>query len=238
MPRRSPSRARTRRWPAPRRCVFRAALLPAFLQLRTLTSPSDVVQDGFTFDRAFAMDTKQMEIYQYGIQETVQGSSRPRELPRGHHMPAARADPLLSRRRLAADVMKGYNGTVFSYGQTGSGAAWLPAFTSRRPSRRPRADPARLLPTGKTFTMMVRSRPTWPPNSPPSLPAQPLTADPFASHRAPTSTTTSSRASRRASPSRSLTRSSTARRTSSTWSRSRTWKSTWSASATCSRVRP
>jgi hypothetical protein len=58
-----------------------------------------LLQDGFTFDRAFSMDTKQMEIYQYGIQETVQGaSSVPLPLAflgsdhpaarREHHMPS------------------------------------------------------------------------------------------------------------------------------------------------------
>ncbi|KAL7411531.1 kinesin heavy chain [Mrakia frigida] len=51
-------------------------------------------KDGFTFDRVFGMRTLQSEIYEYGIQETVQ------------------------------DVMKGYNGTVFSYGQTGSGKTY------------------------------------------------------------------------------------------------------------------
>ncbi|KAL8280862.1 hypothetical protein RQP46_006866 [Phenoliferia psychrophenolica] len=46
---------------------------------------------GFTFDRAFQMDTKQAEVYTYGISGIVD------------------------------DVISGYNGTVFAYGQTGSG---------------------------------------------------------------------------------------------------------------------
>ncbi|KAK4700548.1 kinesin family member 5, partial [Phenoliferia sp. Uapishka_3] len=46
---------------------------------------------GFTFDRAFQMNTKQEEVYTYGISSIVD------------------------------DVMNGYNGTVFAYGQTGSG---------------------------------------------------------------------------------------------------------------------
>ncbi|CED84475.1 kinesin heavy chain [Phaffia rhodozyma] len=48
-------------------------------------------KDGFTFDRSFDLVSRQVEIYEYGVQEIVQ------------------------------DVMNGYNGTVFSYGQTGSG---------------------------------------------------------------------------------------------------------------------
>ncbi|KAL5533324.1 hypothetical protein ACEPAF_5100 [Sanghuangporus sanghuang] len=53
-----------------------------------LTGPE---RDGFTFDRVFPMDTKQVEIFEYGVKEIVN------------------------------DVMDGYNGTVFAYGQTGSG---------------------------------------------------------------------------------------------------------------------
>ncbi|GAA5832586.1 hypothetical protein JCM3766R1_004253 [Sporobolomyces carnicolor] len=46
---------------------------------------------GFTFDRVFQMDTKQEEVFEYGV------------------------------RGIVDDVMDGYNGTVFAYGQTGSG---------------------------------------------------------------------------------------------------------------------
>ncbi|KAK0547549.1 hypothetical protein OC846_004804 [Tilletia horrida] len=46
---------------------------------------------GFTFDRVFPMTTKQKDVFEYGIKETV------------------------------SDVINGYNGTVFAYGQTGSG---------------------------------------------------------------------------------------------------------------------
>ncbi|GAA5965702.1 hypothetical protein JCM21900_001566 [Sporobolomyces salmonicolor] len=46
---------------------------------------------GFTFDRVFQMDTKQEEVFEYGVKGIVD------------------------------DVMDGYNGTVFAYGQTGSG---------------------------------------------------------------------------------------------------------------------
>ncbi|BGO91970.1 hypothetical protein NBRC10512_001077 [Rhodotorula toruloides] len=46
---------------------------------------------GFTFDRVFQMDTKQEEVFEYGVKGIVD------------------------------DVMNGYNGTVFAYGQTGSG---------------------------------------------------------------------------------------------------------------------
>ncbi|GAA5910435.1 uncharacterized protein JCM6883_003008 [Sporobolomyces salmoneus] len=46
---------------------------------------------GFTFDRVFQMDTRQEEVFEYGV------------------------------RGIVDDVMDGYNGTVFAYGQTGSG---------------------------------------------------------------------------------------------------------------------
>lgn len=46
---------------------------------------------GFTFDRVFPMDTKQVEVFEYGVKGIVE------------------------------DVLSGYNGTVFAYGQTGSG---------------------------------------------------------------------------------------------------------------------
>ncbi|KAJ3503483.1 hypothetical protein NMY22_g18236 [Coprinellus aureogranulatus] len=48
-------------------------------------------KDGFTFDRVFPMQTKQEEIFEYGVKDIVK------------------------------DVLDGYNGTVFAYGQTGSG---------------------------------------------------------------------------------------------------------------------
>ncbi|CAO1616153.1 unnamed protein product [Sympodiomycopsis kandeliae] len=46
---------------------------------------------GFTFDRCFPMNTRQQDVFEYGIKETVD------------------------------DVINGYNGTIFAYGQTGSG---------------------------------------------------------------------------------------------------------------------
>jgi kinesin family protein 5 len=48
-------------------------------------------QNGFSFDRIFGMDSKQMEVFQ----DT--------------------ALPLIS------DVLSGYNATIFAYGQTGTG---------------------------------------------------------------------------------------------------------------------
>ncbi|KAI5475516.1 kinesin family member 5 [Pseudohyphozyma bogoriensis] len=47
--------------------------------------------NGFTFDRAFQMDSRQEEVFEFGV------------------------------RGIVDDVMNGYNGTVFAYGQTGSG---------------------------------------------------------------------------------------------------------------------
>ncbi|KAK7693379.1 hypothetical protein QCA50_002947 [Cerrena zonata] len=48
-------------------------------------------KDGFTFDRVFPPGTKQHEVFDYGVKDTVK------------------------------DVLDGYNGTVFAYGQTGAG---------------------------------------------------------------------------------------------------------------------
>ncbi|PWN30366.1 kinesin-domain-containing protein [Jaminaea rosea] len=47
--------------------------------------------NGFTFDRVFPMNTRQQDVFEFGIKETVD------------------------------DVINGYNGTIFAYGQTGSG---------------------------------------------------------------------------------------------------------------------
>ncbi|KAN0061730.1 hypothetical protein ACQY0O_005722 [Thecaphora frezii] len=47
--------------------------------------------NGFVFDRVFPMGTRQRDVFEFGIKETVD------------------------------DVLNGYNGTIFAYGQTGSG---------------------------------------------------------------------------------------------------------------------
>lgn len=65
---------------------------------------------GFTFDRVFQMDTKQEEVFEYGVKGIVDGELRIRQA-----LFALMADSRF------ADVMNGYNGTVFAYGQTGSG---------------------------------------------------------------------------------------------------------------------
>ncbi|UZJ54529.1 hypothetical protein CBS101457_003849 [Exobasidium rhododendri] len=49
---------------------------------------------GFTFDKVFGMDTRQQDVFEFGIKETVD------------------------------DVLNGYNGTIFAYGQTGSGKTY------------------------------------------------------------------------------------------------------------------
>ncbi|KAH8914189.1 P-loop containing nucleoside triphosphate hydrolase protein, partial [Atractiella rhizophila] len=49
---------------------------------------------GFAFDRVFPMETQQEEVFEYGV------------------------------RGIVDDVMNGYNGTVFAYGQTGAGKSW------------------------------------------------------------------------------------------------------------------
>ena len=45
----------------------------------------------FTFDRVFPSTARQVDVFEYGIKQTVD------------------------------DVLQGYNGTIFAYGQTGSG---------------------------------------------------------------------------------------------------------------------
>ncbi|PVF98921.1 kinesin-domain-containing protein [Serendipita vermifera] len=61
------------------------------VQLRSAQLSSGPEKDGFNFDRVFPMNTKQQEIFDYGVKGIVK------------------------------DVLDGYNGTVFAYGQTGSG---------------------------------------------------------------------------------------------------------------------
>ncbi|KAH9946031.1 kinesin heavy chain [Epithele typhae] len=61
------------------------------VNIRSAQLGSGPERDGFTFDRVFPPGTKQQEVFDYGVKDTVK------------------------------DVMDGYNGTVFAYGQTGSG---------------------------------------------------------------------------------------------------------------------
>lgn len=62
--------------------------------------------NGFTFDRVFPMNTKQQDVFEFGIKETVN------------------------------DVINGYNGTIFAYGQTGSGKTFTMMVRRRRRSAR------------------------------------------------------------------------------------------------------
>ena len=57
--------------------------------------------NGFTFDRVFPMNTRQQDVFEFGIKETVD------------------------------DVINGYNGTIFAYGQTGSGKTFTMMVSSR-----------------------------------------------------------------------------------------------------------
>ncbi|BFZ55143.1 hypothetical protein PYCC9005_002182 [Savitreella phatthalungensis] len=52
------------------------------------------IHDSFTFDRVFDMDSRQEDVFDYSIKSTVD------------------------------DVLNGYNGTVFAYGQTGAGKSF------------------------------------------------------------------------------------------------------------------
>lgn len=58
---------------------------------RPTTSGDQPDSDGFTFDRVFASESRQVEIFDFGVKGIVH------------------------------DVMMGFNGTLFCYGQTGSG---------------------------------------------------------------------------------------------------------------------
>lgn len=71
---------------------------------------------GFTFDRVFQMDTKQEEVFEYGVKGIVNGKNY-------FSMFSFLSDCnyLLTADEYVLDVMDGYNGTVFAYGQTGSG---------------------------------------------------------------------------------------------------------------------
>ena len=60
----------------------------------TCTVSSNEASGAFTFDRVFATDARQQEVFDYSIRNTVD------------------------------DVLAGYNGTVFAYGQTGSGKTY------------------------------------------------------------------------------------------------------------------
>src|SRR4051794_19736170 len=57
-------------------------------------SQSREAQGSFTFDRVFDMSCKQSDIFDYSIKPTVD------------------------------DILNGYNGTVFAYGQTGAGKSY------------------------------------------------------------------------------------------------------------------
>lgn len=64
------------------------------VRMRTLAAAgaaSGPEKDGFTFDRVFPSDSRQVEIFDFGVKGIVE------------------------------DVMSGFNGTLFCYGQTGSG---------------------------------------------------------------------------------------------------------------------
>ncbi|WWD15711.1 hypothetical protein CI109_100133 [Kwoniella shandongensis] len=61
------------------------------VQLKNSTSLAGPEKDGFTFDRVFDTETRQAEIFDWGVKGIVE------------------------------DVMTGFNGTLFCYGQTGSG---------------------------------------------------------------------------------------------------------------------
>lgn len=60
----------------------------------------------FTFDRVFSTSSRQADVFEYSIKQTVD------------------------------DVMQGYNGTIFAYGQTGSGKTHTMMVRAPRRSRR------------------------------------------------------------------------------------------------------
>lgn len=66
--------------------------LTAFM--KNASSLAGPEKDGFSFDRVFDTDTKQEDIFDFGVKTIVE------------------------------DVMTGFNGTLFCYGQTGSGKTY------------------------------------------------------------------------------------------------------------------
>ncbi|PNP45867.1 kinesin heavy chain [Trichoderma gamsii] len=66
----------------------------AFSSEDTCTLDSKEAQGSFTFDRIFDMSSRQQDIFDYSIRPTVD------------------------------DILNGYNGTVFAYGQTGAGKSY------------------------------------------------------------------------------------------------------------------
>jgi kinesin family protein 5 len=64
--------------------------------------------EGFTFDKVFDSDTRQEDIFDFGVKTIVEG-----ELLGG-----------IGRFSSLVDVMTGFNGTLFCYGQTGSGKTY------------------------------------------------------------------------------------------------------------------
>lgn len=71
----------------------------------------------FTFDRVFAPDCTQEEVYQYAAKPIVEGTFWGGGILWGGER--ARHAQLLSSYH--TDVLRGYNGTLFAYGQTSSG---------------------------------------------------------------------------------------------------------------------
>ncbi|ORY85468.1 P-loop containing nucleoside triphosphate hydrolase protein [Protomyces lactucae-debilis] len=66
----------------------------SFEDTDTVKLESNDLKDSFTFDRVFGMESRQHEVFDYSIKSTVE------------------------------DVLNGYNGTVFAYGQTGAGKSF------------------------------------------------------------------------------------------------------------------
>ena len=67
-------------------------------KLRSTSNVNGPEKDGFTFDRVFEMGSKQSDIFDFSIRPTVD------------------------------DILNGYNGTVFAYGQTGAGKSYSAQF--------------------------------------------------------------------------------------------------------------
>ncbi|CCG84756.1 protein of unknown function [Taphrina deformans PYCC 5710] len=65
-----------------------------FVDVDTVKIESGDVKDSFTFDRVFDMRSRQQDVFDYSIKSTVD------------------------------DILNGYNGTVFAYGQTGAGKSF------------------------------------------------------------------------------------------------------------------
>ena len=91
------------------------------VKLRSQEAMKGPEAQGFTFDRVFQMDTKQHEVFEFGVKDIVDGTFSSFE---HFDTPSVQTTECFA----CSDVMDGYNGTVFAYGMTGSGKSVSPGL--------------------------------------------------------------------------------------------------------------